>query len=162
MNELFDFSSAVFSDDRIYRYELWRWWDKSKSFVMFIGLNPSTADETVNDPTIRRCIRFAQDWGFGGLCMMNLFAIRTKDPEVMKIHPEPIGPDNDEHLIMVSDKAGKIVAAWGTNGHHRNRDIEVKSFIPDLHCLDITKNGHPKHPLYICSDTKLKKYEATA
>ena len=158
MNDLFDFNSAVFSDCRNYRYELWRWWDKSKPFVMFIGLNPSTADETNNDPTIRRCIGFAQNWGFGGLCMTNLFAIRTKDPEVMKIHPEPIGPDNDEHLIMVSDKAGKIIAAWGNNGTYRNRDKEIIAFIPDMCCFGTTKNGSPKHPLYIPKDTSLELF----
>ena len=162
MTDLFDYKSAVFSEDRKYRYALWRWWDKSKPYVMFIGLNPSTADETEDDPTIRRCIKFAQSWGFGGLCMVNLFAIRATDPRNMLKHPEPIGIDNDEHLIMISDKAGKIVAAWGTRGDHKNRDKEVMAFIPDMFCLEITKEGFPKHPLYIRSNTKLKKYEVSA
>ncbi len=159
MKDLFGFNNAIFSDDRKYRYALWRWWDKSKPYVLFIGLNPSTADETENDPTIRRCIRFAQDWNYGGLCMVNLFAIRTRDPKIMLKHPNPIGIDNDEHLIMLSDKAGKIVVAWGTNGGHKNRDKEVEAFIPDMYCLDITKGGYPKHPLYIKSDTELKEYK---
>lgn len=157
-NELFDFNNAVFSECRNYRYELWRWWDESKSFVMFIGLNPSTANETNNDPTIRRCIGFAQKWGYGGLCMTNLFAIRTKDPKIMKRHLEPIGIDNDEHLIMISDKAGKIVAAWGIDGGYKNRDIEVISFIPNMYCLGITKHGFPKHPLFLSKDIKLELF----
>lgn len=158
MNDLFDFNSAVFSECRQYRYELWRWWDKSKSFVMFIGLNPSTADETNNDPTITRCIGFAQKWGYGGLCMTNLFAFRATKPKVMKSNPNPIGPDNDEHLIMVSDKAGIIIAGWGTHGNHRNRDKEVMAFIPDTYCLGITKHGYPCHPLFLRRDTKLKPF----
>ena len=158
MNELFDYSNAIFSKCRNYRYELWRWWDKSKPFVMFIGLNPSTADETNNDPTIRRCIGFAQEWGFGGLCMTNLFALRATDPKVMINHSNPIGSDNDERLIMVSDKAGKIIASWGTLGNHRNRDKEVIAFIPDMFCLGVTKNGNPKHPLYIKKDKILEPF----
>ena len=158
MNDLFGYTSAIFSEDKMFRYELWRWWDKSKPFVMFIGLNPSTADETNDDPTIRRCIGFAQDWGYGGLCMTNLFALRATDPKVMLNFPKSIGPDNDEHLIMVSDKAGKIIAAWGIHGSHRNRDKEVMAFIPDMFCLGITKNGNPKHPLYIKKDKKLELF----
>lgn len=149
--------SAKFSYDRMYRYELWRWWEKSKPFVMFIGLNPSTADETNDDPTVRRCIGFAQDWGYGGLCMVNLFALRATDPKVMLDFVKSVGPDNDEHLIMVSDKAGKIIAAWGNHGSHRNRDKEIMAFIPDMFCLGITKKGNPKHPLYLKKDTDLVK-----
>jgi len=87
-------SGATFSTDRVYRYALWRVWDAALPSFVVIGLNPSTADETENDPTIRRCIGFAKREGCGGLVMLNLFAVRATDPRVMMAHPEPIGPDN--------------------------------------------------------------------
>ena len=147
--------SAKFSPCRKYRYELWRWWDKSKGFVLFIGLNPSTADETSDDPTIRRCINFVKDWGFGGLCMANLFAYRATEPKQMMISDEPIGPDNDITLKNLALKADMIVAAWGGNGVFNDRDKEVLSMIKRMLCLGKTKNGHPRHPLYVKRDTEL-------
>lgn len=155
MNNSYISTDAKFSTDRTYRYVLWRKWDIAEDYVMFIGLNPSTADESEDDPTIRRCVQFAKDWGYSGLCMLNLFAFRATNPKVMMDAYNPVGIDNDEHLIMLSDKASRIVAVWGTNGSYKNRDIEVMSFIPDLHCLGITKNGSPKHPLYLQKNTKL-------
>lgn len=94
--------TAKLSDCRTYRYELWRTWDESKPYAMFIGLNPSTADETEDDPTIRRCINFAKTWGYGGLCMTNLFAYRATQPEDMKRASDPIGNKNDETLILLA------------------------------------------------------------
>ena len=153
--DLFNMKSAKFSPCRKYRYELWRWWDKSKGFVLFIGLNPSTADETSDDPTIRRCINFVKDWGFGGLCMANLFAYRATEPKQMMISDEPIGPDNDITLKNLALKADMIVAAWGGNGVFNDRDKEVLSMIKRMLCLGKTKNGHPRHPLYVKRDTEL-------
>lgn len=89
---------ATLSEDRKYRYTLTRIWDETKPKVMFIGLNPSTADETKDDPTIIRCINFAKSWGYGGLEMTNLFAFRATNPKVMKNEKEPIGKDNDTWL----------------------------------------------------------------
>ena len=90
---------AKFSLDRVYRYRLWRFWDKRKGIVLFIGLNPSTADEKVNDPTIRRCIGYAMDWGYGGMLMGNIFAYRNTYPETLKIcGVDPIGIENDTEL----------------------------------------------------------------
>jgi len=120
---------------------------------MFIGLNPSTADETQDDPTIRRCIGFAKAWGFSALCMTNLFAYRATDPAVMKAEQFPIGGDeNDLALRSLSESAGIVIAAWGVHGTHMERDAAVKKLVPNLQCLGTTKEGHPRHPLYLRKD----------
>src|SRR5574343_75725 len=137
------------SPDRAYRYTLWREWLIGDGTVMFIGLNPSTADERCNDPTIRRCISFAQAWGYRALCMTNLFALRATDPNVMLRSTDPIGPDNDKHLLECGNDADLIVAAWGIHGTYLNRDREVRAMFPMLHCLGTTSLGQPRHPLYV-------------
>ena len=114
-----------------------------------MGLNPSTADETQDDPTIRRCQGFARDWGYGGLVMANLFAFRATDPAVMKQAADPVGPDNDEHLLQLASTCPLVVAAWGTHGQHLGRDHQVRELTPNLHCLRLTKEGYPGHPLYL-------------
>lgn len=148
--------TALFSPNRTYRYTLWRHWGGlwATGYAMFIGLNPSTATETEDDPTVRRCIGYARDWGFAGLCMTNIFAFRATDPAVMKAHPEPIGPENDRYLAEMAREADIVVAAWGTEGSHLDRGEAVKRMIPDLHYLGLTKDGHPKHPLYLRKDLK--------
>lgn len=140
---------TIFSPCRNYRYTLWREWARGDGYAVFIGLNPSTADETNDDPTIRRCVAFAKAWGYAGLCMTNLFAFRATQPKDMLRVTDPIGPDNDDHLQAVSIGAGVIVAAWGTNGTHMERDVAVRRMLPDLHYLALTKAGHPGHPLYL-------------
>jgi hypothetical protein len=119
---------------------------------MFIGLNPSTADETVDDPTIRRCLSFAKAWGYDGMSMANLFAFRATDPAVMLSEPEPIGSENDTYLLNMARRAGIVIAAWGTQGGHLGRDASVRKMIPNLHYLRLTKDGHPGHPLYLPGD----------
>lgn len=121
---------------------------------MFIGLNPSTADEVNDDPTIRRCIAFAKSWGYGSLCMTNLFAFQATKPDDMKAAADPVGPDNDRHLIELARGAGVVIAAWGANGTHLGRNVIVRSMIPNLHCLKKTSAGHPGHPLYLRADLK--------
>jgi hypothetical protein len=141
---------ATFSPCRTYRYSLWRRWGApSDGYAMFIGLNPSTADEIADDPTVRRCIAFARDWGYGALCMTNIFAFRATDPEVMKASASPVGPMNDATLLELSRNAGVVVAAWGTHGAFLNRDTHVRELIPNLTCLKKTKYGFPGHPLYL-------------
>jgi hypothetical protein len=140
---------TIFSPCRIYRYALWREWIGGDGYVMFVGLNPSTADEILDDQTIRRCIAFAKAWGYGGLYMTNLFAFRATKPKDMKVVDDPIGPENDLYLMALAEEAGVIVAAWGANGTHRGRDAEVRRLLPTLHCLSLTKDGHPGHPLYL-------------
>jgi hypothetical protein len=143
--------TAKLSNCRTYRYELWRVWDESKPYVVFIGLNPSTADETNDDPTIRRCINFATSWGFGGLCMANLFAYRATKPENMKKSPNPIGDKNNETLLLLAQHAGLIIGAWGNHGTFLNRSNEIRSLLPELRALKINKSGEPAHPLYLKS-----------
>ena len=144
-------TGAVISPCRKYRYALWRMWgDVVRSgYVMFVGLNPSTADETVDDPTIRRCVGFAKSWGYAGLVMTNLFAFRTTDPALMKRVGDPIGPENDRYLQAQDGYRALVVAAWGTYGAHRNRDLEVANMLHPMFCLAVTKDGHPAHPLYL-------------
>jgi len=154
--DLFESRRADFSPCRLFRYTLWRTWDKQKPYVMFIGLNPSTADESKDDPTIRRCMGFAKAWGFGGLCMTNLFAYRATDPNKMKAWPDPIGLHNDAWLIRVATDAGLVVAAWGNHGNHLSRAADVRRLIDGMCCLGTTKQGEPKHPLYLSSNTKYR------
>lgn len=141
-------TDAKLSECRKYRYALWRTWDESKPYAMFVGLNPSTADEREDDPTIRRCIGFATEWGYGGLCMANLFAYRATDPNKMFAAQDPIGPENDVWLEMLAKNAGIIVAAWGNHGAYLSRSKIVSALIPSLQCLKINKSGEPAHPLY--------------
>ena len=140
---------AVLSPCRRYRYVLTREWAAATGYAMFIGLNPSTADETQDDPTIRRCVAFAKAWGYSGLCMANLFAFRATDPKDMKATADPVGPDNDLWLKQSAAGAGIVVAAWGANGAYKGRDAEVLAMIDPLHCLKLTKDGCPGHPLYL-------------
>jgi len=151
---------ATLSPCRKYRYMLWREWDPDKDTCVFIGLNPSTADESDDDPTIRRCIRFARDWGFGRLMMVNLFAIRATDPSVMKTSKEPIGSENDSYLISECGKASLVVAAWGNNGSHMGRSKEVTSMLSgiEIKCFKMTAKNQPVHPLYQAADATLIKY----
>lgn len=145
--------SAIFSSCRCYRYVLWRDWS-SELFpdlgtAMFIGLNPSTADEVEDDPTVRRCINFAKSWGYSRLCMTNIFGYRATDPKVMKSVEEPIGEENNSYLCQLASEAAIVIAAWGVHGEYLDRGNRVAELIPDLHCLGYTKHRHPRHPLYV-------------
>lgn len=125
---------------------------------MFIGLNPSTADEANDDPTIRRCMGFAKAWGFSAICMTNLFAFRATKPQVMKQVHDPVGKDNDGHLRKLSENASLVVAAWGARGAHLGRDRAVCSMIGAMVCLGVTKDGHPRHPLYVRADIEPQNF----
>ena len=153
-------SGAEFSADRRHRYNLWRRWQDSCDYVLFIGLNPSTADEYDDDRTINRCRQFTAHWGYGAFYMANLFALCSKKPAIMLADPHPIGCDNNRHLQQLSCQASLIVCAWGNPGRHQGRDIEVINLLDDypLQCLDINQTGTPKHPLYAKGDTPLKPY----
>lgn len=142
------FRGAYISDCGRYRYSLWRQWAPGPQ-VMFVGLNPSTADATLDDPTIRRCIGFARAWGYCGLIMTNLFAWRSTDPRDMMGADDAIGPDNDRILQLASARAALSIAAWGAHGTHKGRDAAVREMLPRLHYLRMTKDGHPGHPLYL-------------
>ena len=142
-------TGAKFSPCRRFRYLLWRRWNEDRPWCNFIGLNPSTADEAQDDPTVRRCINYAKDWGYGGLYMTNIFAYRATDPQEMKVQPDPVGPDNDRAIQQAWLDAEISVAGWGTHGSYQNREAEVLLLITSLYCLAVTKDGHPCHPLYL-------------
>jgi hypothetical protein len=131
--------------------------------VVFVGLNPSTADATQDDPTIRRCVGFADKWGYGGIAMVNLFAFRATDPSEMKAADDPVGPDNEETLLKSGRLYNHLVFMWGANGNHHNRDVEVLELLSKYkhkwRCLGVTKAGMPKHPLYLAKDTELVPYK---
>ncbi len=145
----FSKSGAVFSDCRKFRYALWRMWDGDKPLVMIIGLNPSTADEKVNDPTITRCISFACSWGYGGVCVTNLFGFRATAPTELKAYHDPIGKENDAWVHEMAKEAAIKVAAWGNHGKFLNRSVELLSSLDQLHCIKMNKSGEPAHPLYL-------------
>ncbi len=146
-------SSAIYSDCETYRYALTRVWDDTQQRLLFIMLNPSKATERQNDPTIERCERRARALGFGGFRAVNIFALRETDPQKMRKHPAPIGPDNDAIVAQSCDWAHVILAAWGAHGTHLERGPQVHSVLVQtgrpLHHLGLTKHGHPRHPLYI-------------
>lgn len=146
-------SWASYSDCETYRYALCRVWDATAQRVTFVMLNPSKATEQANDPTIARCEARARALGFGALQVTNLFALRETDPHTMRKHPAPIGPDNDAVLIASADWANVTIAAWGVHGEHQARHTSVRRIFQDngvdLHCLGLTKDGHPRHPLYL-------------
>lgn len=147
---------AVISDCQKYRYSLERVWDSSKPSIGFIGLNPSTADAFIDDPTIRRCIQFAKDWGGGGIYMVNLFAFRATSPKDMLSQTDPIGQENDQHLLKMASQVSKIIACWGNDGGHQNRANNVKVLLNcEMACFAINKGGEPKHPLYVKGSTEL-------
>lgn len=150
-------SGAVFSDCRTWRYSLWRKWAEGTTLAV-IGLNPSTADETLNDRTVSRCIRFAKDWGHGSYVMLNLFGVRSPYPQVIKESPDPVGPDNDDAIVCHCSSASQVLFAWGACSYIGDRAEHVTRMLDGLgikpYCLGVTKHGFPKHPLYIKADTK--------
>ena len=145
---------AAFSRCGRYRYALWREWDASGPAVLIVALNPSTADHERDDPTIRRCIQFARDWGFGRLAVANLFAYRTADPRLLRRVEDPVGPANDRWLSRLAGEASLVIAAWGAHRDHRARAAAVASRLGSLHCLGHTKGGAPRHPLYVRKDVR--------
>lgn len=157
---------ASLSECRLYRYALWRTWGENSQHVMFIGLNPSTADESVDDPTIRRCIGFAKAWGFDGIYMLNLFAFRATDPQNMKGAADPVGPGNDEALAYYRSRCQKVVACWGlpSLGEAWKRRVfrrgwEVRYAIGrTIECFGLVKSGEPKHPLYLPKTAQLEQW----
>lgn len=168
--------AAKLSDDGVYRYTLSRIWDADYPPVLFIGLNPSTADAEVDDPTIRRCVGYAREWGYGGLLMGNLFAYRATNPKDLPAIPfenspvlSPVGEFgpwhagdresmNTYHLRKMADRAGLIVAAWGSTklpcGWEYQDRVVMRDLGRPLHALGLTKDGHPRHPLYMRADAR--------
>lgn len=146
--------SAAFSPCRKYRYALHVIWDSSLLICNFIGLNPSTADEFKDDPTIRRCKGYCRSWGYGGLIMTNLFAFRATDPKAMMQAEDPVGPENDGYLATIAVASFLRIAAWGNLGSFKGRGAHMATVLPELMCLGVSKEGYPKHPLYLRADLK--------
>lgn len=145
--------TADISRDGVYRYTLTRpCLDNGNGTVVFVMLNPSTADANVDDPTIRRCVGFAQAWDYSRLLVVNLYALRATDPRELWKHPDPVGPRNDDVLGSAMFNYGDIVCAWGAHARasrvlHFRKLAEAVS--ADLTCLGVTKSGAPRHPLYL-------------
>lgn len=146
---------AIFDPTQTYRYSLWREWNLARPRIGFIMLNPSRADAQVDDPTIRRCIAFAHTWNFGALEVVNLFAYRTSHPADLKRVLDPVGGENDRYLLSLGQRVNQIILAWGNWGNLQNRNrcvlqlLEQQTYLSCLHCLGMTKTGHPRHPLYV-------------
>ena len=162
MKKRYVHSSARFSHDRVYRFRLTRVWSGSLSirYAMFIGLNPSTANETEDDPTIRRCVSFARDWGYDGLHMCNLFAYRSSDPKKLLEVGDPHGPGNQECSLATAKRSdtGIVVAAWGASGGFKQVGSALAKFLfrngIRVYHLGMTKKGYPRHPLYLPKTTR--------
>lgn len=142
-----------------YRYHLWRKVLNSSGIgsVLFIMLNPSTADDVSNDPTIRRCLSFAARWGFETLEVCNLFALRSSDPAILRSSADPIGSKNDDFIDAAVSRSSRIIAAWGADKFAIERAKIVSSrFAAEsrFHCLGTTLSGAPKHPLYVRGDVQ--------
>jgi hypothetical protein len=145
-------SQCVFSPCRTWRYTLERWWGEG-AYANFLCLNPSTADEVQNDPTVTRCLNYARAWGFAGCIVTNIFALRSTDPHGLLLHPDPVGPANDEYIMDVARGAGIVIAAWGVWGKLQERGRSSAAHLSRagvrLSSLGITKEGYPRHPLYL-------------
>lgn len=158
-------SVAVYSDCEQYRYSLTRTWDSDADRVLFVMLNPSTATELQNDPTVERCERRARALGYGAFQVCNIFAYRATDPRNMRAQSDPNGPANDAAILQGAKWANDIVCAWGTHGEHLNRGPVVETLLRDravpLTHLGLSKAGHPKHPLYISYSVQPQPWGAT-
>lgn len=147
-----DRSTASISDCGRYRYDLTRRWGAGDAAV-WVMLNPSTADASVDDATIRKCVGFTKRLGLLALTVVNLFAFRARHPTDMRAADDPVGPDNDAYLQRHAREAGTVICAWGPHGRFRGRDLNVLAMLRaagvPLHCLHVTADGSPGHPLML-------------
>ena len=148
-------SGADISDCGRYRYALWRVWDPSQKLLNFVLLNPSTADAEQSDATLTKCVTRAQMLGFGGIHVTNLYALRSRDPSVLRRDPNPIGPDNDIHITVAARRCALVVCGWGIHAEDGcvGRAAQVQKLLYSAgrqpYVLGLTKGGHPRHPLYV-------------
>lgn len=158
-------STATYSNCGRYRYALTRVWDTTGKRVLFVMLNPSTATEMQNDPTVERCERRARTLGFGSFTVTNIFAWRDTDPRHMKAAKDPVGDANDAMILKTGQEADQIIAAWGTHGAHLARGTAVRTLLcklgKPLYHLGLSKAGHPKHPLYIAYSEQPQLWDMT-
>jgi hypothetical protein len=153
-----ELSGARFSSCMKYRFELWRQWDEGKPYALFVMLNPSTADEVENDPTVERCQRRALSMGYGGVRVANIFAFRSTDPQGLYVEDDPVGVGNDEAIVSLATEAGVVICAWGTHGNYLDRGKRVLALLRGAgvqpFCLKLNADGTPKHPLYVGYDVQ--------
>jgi len=164
MSDLFLERDAVISDCGRYRYLLRRTWDHGKPRVLFVMLNPSTADAEIDDATIRSCIRLSRGLEYGSFEVVNLFGLRATDPVELQRDNDPVGPINDQSIAAAIMRCDLAICAWGAHKMAENRAYTVRGLLrqhrPAVFCLGTTKSGAPKHPLYIKSGTPLQVYRA--
>jgi hypothetical protein len=151
---------AVISRDGVFRYALWRYWGTGRRIVCFVMLNPSTGDASLDDPTIRRCISFAQLWGYDGLVIVNLHAFRSSEPKDLRLAVDSIGPLNRFFVGIAVNEAELIICAWGNHGAYQAQDAEMLTWLRrfKLSALRISRDGFPGHPLYIERDAKILQF----
>jgi len=157
-------NGAMFSPLAVYRYKLWRIWDKSKPMIMFICLNPSTADAVKNDPTITRCQVRAKLLGYGGMYFANIFAYKSTQIDGLLHSDDPIGnPENDKAILEMARNSNAVVCGWGNYGSYLNRSGDLVDTLSlagiKLWCLGINRTGEPVHPLYVAYYTPIIPYE---
>ena len=155
------YSSAVLSECGKYRYKLSRTWEPHRPVLVWIMLNPSTADHTKDDPTIRKVTGFSKRNGFGSIEVYNLFAYRATNPAELRRVPDPVGPENMKHLSALSNSSKSVVFAWGTHGRLKFQGHEVACRFmsnPNVFYLGATKNQQPKHPLYVSYSQSLRRW----
>lgn len=150
-------SGATISECQRYRYSLWRRWS-TDPMMTYCMLNPSTADASANDPTITRCSTRAKLLGFGGIYVVNLFALRSTDPRALYLQPEPVGPENNEQILKAAETSNLFICGWGVHGKFKGRDQVVhgmlRAFGVTPHVLKMNKDGSPGHPLYVSYKVK--------
>ena len=151
-------STAAISECGLYRYELRKIWQPKNGWVCWIMLNPSTADANIEDPTIRRCMGFAEKWGYGGITVGNIFAYRATNPKDMFAADDPYGPENNSYLKSLSLEAELTICAWGNHGMYLNRASRVVEMLTNPYHLGLTMLGQPKHPLYLKGDLKIQPF----
>lgn len=165
--------NAALSPCGTYRYALWRQLQRQLEprvseqgeTALFVMLNPSTADDLEDDPTIRRCLGFVRREGFARLAVANLYALRSTNPARLATHPDPIGPVNDEWLKILAGDASTIVVAWGASRHAAPGRIETVLRLlggRPLKCLGLSDGGHPRHPLMVRADQPFVDYRLTS
>ena len=156
-----DNAGIILDNSGKYRYSLWRLWDRRKPIVCWILLNPSTADELKLDPTLIRCKRYSEDWGFGGFRVVNVFGLRSLNSKVLFNNIDPVGNDNDTIIRKECMCVSKIVVGWGNNVlrfkdrfKDRFRELSELLYYEELYALKLTKRYQPAHPLYLRRDVK--------
>ena len=163
-----DMHRASFSSDRRYRYWLESKLGDGDGVCMFVMLNPSTADEVKSDPTVTRCKGFARTWGYGSLWVCNIFALRSTSPDALLASPDPLGSENDRHILRYASQADRIVCAWGNHGLHRGRGERVLRMLENdglsgrMCHLGLTKRDQPRHPLYLKAITQPARFNSDA